>query len=453
MNVSRSWLLSVMLVACGPVSAGAGLSEVESAIIGGTVDTADPAVVGFALGNGQQYASFCTGTLVAPKTVITAAHCIYAEGTQYNYYVLFGSTDSQPTQVIPVASQKKHPMYTGGNYDVGILELATPAVGVTPIEMNTTALGQQHVGQSIRHAGFGITAPNTNSGGTKREVTYTVRQVTPMTIESGASGKQTCQGDSGGPGLMVTAGSTLGRLVGVVSYGDADCAQFGVDMRVDTLVPWFQQQMSAWENPSCQLNGVCDAACPDLAFDPDCPKDCATNGICAIETCPRPDADCAATGAYCGSQLACKSRLCVSDDQHPATYCTQSCTANAECGTGLECAQGTCRFIQKPTRVLLESCTTSDFCTGGTVCSGPNNGLTRCVKPCTTNGDCSGDTCEGGQGGQRYCRPADVSFVRSISLAAAPLTAGPELQGCRVTGGPAWLAVLALLLLRRRGQA
>jgi secreted trypsin-like serine protease len=53
--------------------------------VGGTADTADPAVVGIAV-NGR---AGCTGTLIAPQTVITAAHCFQGVGSQTPVAVWF----------------------------------------------------------------------------------------------------------------------------------------------------------------------------------------------------------------------------------------------------------------------------------------------------------------------------------------------------------------------------
>ncbi len=476
---SSPFLLAVMAgaalsTACGPATLdgdsrdGVGTSSLP--IIGGTLATGDPAVVAMMVGSGSQSEQFCTGTLVAPKTVVTAAHCINAYGAGYPYFVAFGTYASSPSQGVRIIRQVKHPSYNGSAYDFGVVQLERAVTNVTPIELNPTPLTGS-VGQPIRHVGYGLTDPNGQSSGVKREVTYTLRQVRQLTIESGASGKQTCGGDSGGPAFMVTSGSSVERLAGVVSYGDQDCAVEGWDGRVDAVLPWLRSTMGQWENPTCAADGacvqgctpvdqdcacvadgVCSAQCEDVAKDPDCPRDCATNGVCSTLACPRPDADCVAVGAACAAAQVCVSRQCVTDAQHPQAYCTRGCAAPGDCPGGMECGPaGQCRYPQRPERQLYDFCSpATDFCVAS-VCTGPAGQLTRCVKACTGAADCGGDRCEGGGDGQRYCRPASLSFA-PIYLVATPIGGGPAASSCAAVGGvPAlWLGLALLPLLRRR---
>ncbi len=461
-------------LACGPseLIGSPSLETQEEAIIGGTLATGDPAVVALAIRYGGGYESLCTGTLIAPKTVVTAAHCIYAYGMNLQYFVTFGGSADAPTRVVQVSNQYKNPNYNQSAYDFGVLRLANPVLDVTPIALNETAMSSAQVGRSIRHVGFGLTVAGGMTAGTKREVSYPLRSVTSYTIESGAQGKQTCQGDSGGPGFMVMPGGTKEVLVGVVSYGDQNCAYEGYDGRVDIGAPWIRQTMAAWEQPTCstdgacvpgctpidqdcecKADGVCGAACLDSAMDPDCPRDCAQNSVCAAQICGRPDADCIAPGNFCAAAAQCQSRQCVTDRQNPSAYCSKSCQANADCPAGLECAAGTCRKKQRPERALFDSCyAATDFCLEG-ICTGPAGGISRCVKSCIASGDCpSGSVCEAGSDSQRFCRPLDLRFT-IITLPAVPAVVGAKAEGCSATGVGLALWLLGVPLLRRRRRA
>ena len=469
---------------CAPASDLDGLTPSEdyaahrSAIVGGTVDNGDPAVVAIAVGTSE----FCTGALIGPKTVLTAAHCIYAYGQGQTYYVLFGTDVSTPTSYVQVAAQFKHPNYTGSNpgYDVGVLKLATAVLGVTPIEPNPVALTSSDVGKPIRHVGFGTTSGTGSGGGTKREVTYNLRQVTPLEIESGASGRQTCGGDSGGPALMVTAGSAAERVVGTVSYGDPDCVQYGMDSRVDVVLPWVKQTYAPWEAPTCAedgkclpgctpvdqdcacvADGVCNPDCKNLLRDPDCPKDCVQNSVCSLQPCPVPDPDCVGLGETCAADAYCKTRACVADPQHAGKYCSKPCAGASDCPAGMECAASQlCLFVQKPVAKLGEVCSPDVWCESNFVCSGPVNAPLRCARPCGSAGDCPAtDSCEGGVNGVRYCRsPESPSQPRAkqVTLTGAPSQLGPGVAGCAAAGGSSLgtltlLSSLGLALVRRRG--
>src|SRR5437588_64660 len=65
------------LTGCMAPQDGAGepVSAAEQAIMGGTVDPGDQAVVDIILQSSQGY-GFCTGSLLAPNMVLTAHHCV-----------------------------------------------------------------------------------------------------------------------------------------------------------------------------------------------------------------------------------------------------------------------------------------------------------------------------------------------------------------------------------------
>lgn len=467
-----------LLVSCGPIEEPAsapGSSSQQQPIVGGTTTEKYPAVVALAVRlQSGRYEQFCTGTLVGLKTVLTAAHCIKAMGNGDYYWVLFGSNASQPTQAIHVKSQTKNPGYDGNINDFGVIELEQQAAGVVPIEMNPTPLTNADIGKSVRHVGFGITQAQRTDSGIKREVSTPIRALVGAAYESGATGQQTCSGDSGGPGLMVTAGSPAERVIGVVSYGDQQCLSEGVDGRVDFGLAWVKSVMRAWEMPSCQednqcvpncavidpdcacvADGACTASCTDPAKDPDCPPDCGQNGVCSTKSCPLPDPDCVADGAYCSSPNQCQGRLCATDPQQaPVTYCTRACAGDSPCDAGMQCQNGQCMLPQRPVRQPFETCTAADFCSGGTVCSGPTNGdFLRCLAPCAATACAAGSTCEAGVAGLKYCRPpSDQLSFKNVVLPQAS-TQGTA-AGCNAAGLSLWAGLAAATALskrRRRG--
>lgn len=224
-----------------------GLSITESAIRGGSVDDADPAVAALSV---LGFYAYCTATLISHHTVLTAGHC--------NPEVLdaieadFGTRSDAPAQAIDVEAVKRHPMYAGEGkpYDLALMKLGADPVGITPVTLNATPLTSADAGRMLRHVGFGVTDDATGAGGgTKRTVSYALHRIDAMLMYSGDAGKQTCDGDSGGPALMMTAsGSEL--LVGVVSDGpDCQLSQDGWDDRVDLIKDWIVQTVSAWDAP------------------------------------------------------------------------------------------------------------------------------------------------------------------------------------------------------------
>ncbi len=203
----------------------------------------------------------------------------------------------------------------------------------------------------------------------------------------------------------------------------------------------------------CARDGQCTAQCQDLSKDPDCPKDCAKNGICAVEQCPVADTDCVALGETCSTEMQCKERRCVNDPQHPTTYCSKPCTGAADCPQDMECTTlGVCKFRQVPPVELGQRCVPGQSkCAGSAVCTGPVGGELLCRPACTDDSECNGLRCLTGGDGVRYC--GEVARIKPSTPDA--VSEGDDViygESCSASGGGLW-APLALAVLgpwRRR---
>jgi hypothetical protein len=225
--VRLAWLsiTGVALTGCiGELSTKTDVEGLDHAIINGTVNDGDPAVVQLRSG---RY-GICSGTLVSPTVVVTAAHCV--EGGAVSS-VGFG-VNGQSTPVA-VSRQIAHPRWNGNALDAGndiaVLILATAVRDVTPIPVSTD-LGAARAGDVVRIVGYGNNTTAGTGAGTKRQATSTAA---PISRQDGVSedrfvkvgdsrGTQTCNGDSGGPVFHVD-GNGVERVVGVTSYGYYGC--------------------------------------------------------------------------------------------------------------------------------------------------------------------------------------------------------------------------------------
>jgi secreted trypsin-like serine protease len=242
-------IAGLTLLAATPAGAIVGGAAVSNEGIGRSVVT----IVG-SRGN------FCSGALIAPRMVLTAAHCVQPGA---DYKLVETGADRQP-QLQDVRNVAVHPGFKmeamlahRATADVALLLLDAPPKGRTP-----TAIGAPQAplaaGNAFTISGIGVTIRGQgNSGGTIRSAdlvatgkpgTLQIRLVDPLTLGA-RDGLGACTGDSGGP--VVEAGQNGPAIIGLISWstgpnGSGGCGGLTGVTPLTLYRDWILQTARAW---------------------------------------------------------------------------------------------------------------------------------------------------------------------------------------------------------------
>jgi secreted trypsin-like serine protease len=235
------------------------LGRAASPIVGGTAATMDQIYGTVALVDATASTYFCSGVLVAPTVVVTAAHCVY-QGTNcnntlyqpYNVEVVAGALNANGADAAlqyTVASITPRSDYVcpqsagpGTNNDMAVIVLTSSVKSLSPVGVFTfdptdpSTLAQ---GTLLTIEGYGSTDGTSSTGGVLYTAQTPYQQGGTMTeFTAGAAGSpDACTGDSGGP-AYTTIGGTM-YVAGIVS-GGAGCGNGTVYTNVSAYNSWLQ---------------------------------------------------------------------------------------------------------------------------------------------------------------------------------------------------------------------
>ena len=245
-RIGLAMVLAMIAGCSGMPGAASGDVELDEAAIWNGTPTSDFPAVGALVADGG---AFCTGTLVAPDVVLTAAHCTEFMDGHADADMRFATGPGAPGVLeggIPLNDWLAHPEYDGWNADIGLAFL-DDVVDMDPTWILADEMhDSEWIGRIVTLVGYGITGDGLYDSGEKLETEVEVYAFDDDVFFHYTAGTNACFGDSGGPALYELDDGW--RAVGVLSavfphlYEDQICVGGGgYQVRVDLYVDWIEE--------------------------------------------------------------------------------------------------------------------------------------------------------------------------------------------------------------------
>ncbi|XP_058816169.1 transmembrane protease serine 9-like [Topomyia yanbarensis] len=236
-----------------------GFVESDFRIVGGYQDNIKNVPYLVSLNSEAYKGHFCAGSLITPKWVLTAAHCVQTV-TADDITVRAGSSHrnkgGEARKVKRILEHDDYQRKYEKDFDFALLELTDEFPMTRKISTIKLAsqLDKYYSNEMCKVSGWGLNKDKTEKHQPLKSAMVPLqstelcktqhfpKKITVSMMCAGGDGNDACQGDSGGP-LVCNA-----KLVGVVSWGKGCGIEefFGVYGSVSMIRIWINQETGAW---------------------------------------------------------------------------------------------------------------------------------------------------------------------------------------------------------------
>jgi secreted trypsin-like serine protease len=272
-------LVLCLLLPTAASAAGNGDPSAQASIVGGAPTTIEdfPSLAYIQAEESTDQGFACTGTVIAPRVILTAGHCVEDIETgkltpARDYRVATGVAnlkDVTPENVFKVTRTLTFPGFDPGatRGDAGILILARPTAAPTLALAGAADAALMAAGTPVQIAGWGLEHANDANAPTNLRTASTSVQRSEYchraasrfypfysealqlcTADSPSFNSGGCFGDSGGPAIAHRADGSAVEI-GVISSGAPGCRPSlpNIFTRVDRIATWATEWIAAVE--------------------------------------------------------------------------------------------------------------------------------------------------------------------------------------------------------------
>lgn len=238
------------------LSSALALAAPAAAIVGPTIDAShfeDEVVM--VLTRGPQGSGFCTGIVLSPTVVLTAAHCLRQPNDMLVHF-----RDAMGTAVVmDVVAATPNPGYhpnaavsRSRSIDIGLIRMRSPLPSRFRAALLPTG-SPPSPGDQVTAVGFGVSDEfKPATGGTLRKAKLMVREPRSSVLLwlKGIGGDGgACAGDSGGP-IFAPDGATLVAVIAwTEGHTGASCGMLTQAVLVGPISEWISANLSNLDKP------------------------------------------------------------------------------------------------------------------------------------------------------------------------------------------------------------